>query len=87
MFNTAKKYITLIWFIYLIYFNNFVDATAQKMKFFIKDFSRKYDKICWELRIWSHLPEKPLMENLIFCAGRIKWSKIFDLKLDYYFFN
>ena len=42
--------------------------TAQKMKFFIKDFSSKCDQIHRKLRIWSHLLEKPLMENLIFCS-------------------
>ena len=31
--------------------------TAQKMKFSIK-----------EMRIWSHLLKKSLMENFIFCA-------------------
>ena len=36
--------------------------TAQKMKFSIKNFRSKYDQI------WSHLLEKSLMENLIFCA-------------------
>ena len=38
--------------------------TAQKMKFSTKDFSSKCDQI----RIWSHLLEKFLMENFIFCA-------------------
>ena len=42
--------------------------TTQKMKFSIKDFSRKYDQIRSFLRIWSHLLEKSLMENFIFCA-------------------
>ena len=40
--------------------NIFVD-TAQKMKFSIKDLSRK-------LRIWSHLLKISLMENFIFCT-------------------
>ena len=38
--------------------------TAQKMKFSIKDFFSKCDKI-W---IWSHLLKKSLMENFIFCG-------------------
>ena len=38
-------------------------TTAQKMKFSIKDFFSKCD-----LRIWSHLLKKPLMENFIFCT-------------------
>ena len=42
--------------------------TAQKMKFFIKDFFSKYDQICKKLPIWSHLLKKCLMENFIFCA-------------------
>ena len=35
--------------------------TAQKMKFSFRDFFRN-------LRIWSHLLKKALMENFIFCA-------------------
>ena len=42
--------------------------TAQKMKFCIKDFSSKCDQTRSFLRIWSHLLEKFLMENFIFCA-------------------
>ena len=42
--------------------------TAQKMKFFIKDFFSKCDQIRRKLRIWSHLLEKTLMKNFIFCA-------------------
>ena len=38
------------------------------MKFSIKDFSSNYDQIRSFLRIWSHLLEKPLTENFIFCA-------------------
>ena len=37
------------------------------MKFSIKDFYSKYDRIRRKLRIWSHLLQKSLMEN-IFCA-------------------
>ena len=48
--------------------------TAQKMKFFIKDFFRKCDQIRSNLRIWSHLLKKSLMENFIFCA---LWEKCF----------
>ena len=40
--------------------------TAQKMKFPIKDFSSKCDEIRSFLQIWSHLPEKSFMENIIF---------------------
>ena len=42
--------------------------TAQKMKFFIKDFYSKCDQNRSFLRIWSHLLKKSLMENFIFCA-------------------
>ena len=43
-------------------------TTAQKMKFFIKDYFSKCDQIRSVLRIWSHLLKKSLMEKLIFCA-------------------
>ena len=45
--------------------------TAQKMKFFIKDFLSNCDQICRKLRrlwIWSHFLKKSLMEKFIFCA-------------------
>ena len=42
--------------------------TEQKLKFSIKDFFSKFDQIRSFLRIWSHLLNKSLMENLIFCA-------------------
>ena len=42
--------------------------TAQKMKFYIKDFFSKCDQICRKLLIWSHLLKKSLMENFIVCA-------------------
>ena len=45
--------------------------TAEKMKFFMKDFFRKYDQIYIFLRIWSHLLKKSLMGNFIFCAAEI----------------
>ena len=38
------------------------------MKFSIRDFFSKCDKISRKLRIWSHLLKKSLMENFIFCA-------------------
>ena len=45
---------------------NFITTlhTAQKMRFSIKDFYSKCDQI----RIWSHLLKKSLMENCIFCV-------------------
>ena len=42
--------------------------TAQKIKFCIKDFFSKCDQIRRKLRIWSHLLDKFLMGNFIFCA-------------------
>ena len=39
---------------------------AQKMKFFIMEFSSKCDQIHRELRIWPHLMKKSLMENFFF---------------------
>ena len=36
------------------------------MKFSIKDFFSKCDKICRKLWIWSHLLKKSLMENSFF---------------------
>ena len=38
------------------------------MKFSIKDFFSKCDQIRSNLRIWSHLLKKSLMENFVFCA-------------------
>ena len=44
---------------------NFI-ITAQKMKFSIRDIFSKCDKIRGKLRIWSHLLQKSLMQNLTF---------------------
>ena len=46
-------------------------ATAQSVKFSIKDFFSKCEQICNFLRIWSHLLKKSLTENFFFCA---EWS-------------
>ena len=55
----------------------FNKVTAQKMKFSIKDFFRK-------LRTWSHLLEKFLMENFIFCAAiSFKGAHVVDIKLTF----
>ena len=45
---------------------SFILLTAQKMKFSIKDIFSKFDQIRKNLRIWSHLLKKFLMENFIF---------------------
>ena len=42
-----------------------LSCTAQKMKFCIKNFSSKCEL---ETAVWSHLLEKSLIENFIFCA-------------------
>ena len=39
------------------------------MKFSIKDFFSKCDHI--RMRIWSHLPNKSLMQNFIFFAVKV----------------
>ena len=44
------------------------ENTAQKMKSFIKDFFSIYDQIHRKLRILSHLLNKSIMENSIFCT-------------------
>ena len=43
--------------------------TAQKMKFSIKDIFSKCDQILRNLRIWSHLLKKSLMENFFLCSA------------------
>ena len=42
--------------------------TAQNIKFSMKDFLSTCDPIRSFLRIWSHLMNKSLMENFIFCS-------------------
>ena len=37
------------------------------MKFSVKDFFSKCDQVRRKLRIWSHLLNKCLMKNFIFC--------------------
>ena len=44
-------------------------CTAQKIKFFIKDFFSKCDQIRGKLQIWSHLLKKSLMESFIFLCS------------------
>ena len=45
-----------------------VKNTEQKIKFSITDFLSECDQICSFLKIWSHLLNKSVMENFIFCA-------------------
>ena len=62
--NTFYSY--LIGFAVCPVLANFHGHTAQKMRFFIKDFFRKCDQIRRKLRIWSNVLKKFLMENFIF---------------------
>ena len=45
--------------------------TAQKMKFYIKDFFSIFDQIRSFQQIWSHLLKKYLMKNFTFCAVNV----------------
>ena len=49
-------------------------CTAQKMKFYIKDFFSKCDQIRSFLRICSHLLKKSLTESFILCAVSVRKS-------------
>ena len=51
-------------FTWIIYDNIRKNNTVQKMKFSIKDFFSKCNQIRSFLRIWSHLLNKSLMENI-----------------------
>ena len=61
--------------------NNLAGFTRQKMKFSIKEFSGKCDQIRRKLRIWSHLQEKSLMENFIFCAVYVRLMRLLKSKI------
>ena len=63
----------LIWYLLklVVTRKHYIQNTAQKMKFSIKDFFSKRDQIRSFLWIWSHLLKKFLMENFSFCAVRI----------------
>ena len=63
--------------------------TTRQVKFPITDFFSKYDQIHSFLGIWSHLLNKSLMENIIFCAlNKNNWyyrfnnTGILDLIID-----
>ena len=60
-----------------------LESLPKKMKFSIKDFFSKCDQIRRKLRICSHLLNKSLMKNFIFCAVCIK---VFSLKKTSTFF-
>ena len=52
--------------------NTSYDYTAQKLKFYMKNFLSKCDQIHSFLRIWSHLLKESLVENFIFCGVWLK---------------
>ena len=52
----------------------FLESTAQKMKFSIKNFFSKCDQFRRKLWIWSHLLRKSIMENFIFCVVEHLWA-------------
>ena len=58
-------------------------CTSQKIKFSIKDLSSKCEQIRNFRRIWSHLVEKSLMENFIFCAAVVRVK----INIEVYAFN
>ena len=60
------KYWGVIFTHVMIQLSLIIKFTAQKIKFFIKDFFSKCDQIRRKLWIWSHLLNKFLMENFIF---------------------
>ena len=75
LFNKVENSLDVVWNMYsklaeviCDYHSKIVEDSAQKMKFSIKDFFSKYDQSRRQLRIWSHLRKKFLMENFILCA-------------------
>ena len=52
----------------LQFYEEWQRCTSQKIKFSIKYFFSKCDQIRRKQRIWSHLLNKSLMANFIFCA-------------------
>ena len=52
------------------------------MKFPMKDFFSKCDRILRKLRIWSHLLKTSLMENFIFCAVISRHHLIASLQME-----
>ena len=66
--SNSVRYVTT-WDLHFI--NCLLLNTAQKMKFSIKDFFSKCDKIRSFLWIWSHFLKKSIMGNYIFCAVQI----------------
>ena len=46
-------------------------CTSQTMKFPVKNFFSKYEKILSFLRLYSYLLKKSLKENIIFCSATL----------------
>ena len=63
-----------------IYTSQRYSDTTQKMKFSIKDFFSKCKQIRRNLRIWSHLLKKALMENFISCLVSCILVQFLNLK-------
>ena len=53
-----------------------IDILHKKMKFSIKCFFSKCDRIRIFLRIWSHLLKTSFKENFIFCAVTVSWYRL-----------
>ena len=53
----------------------------------MKNFSSKCDQIRMKLRILSHLLEKSLMENVIFCAVSVVSLLLFEKKKRFLYYK
>ena len=69
--RTVFTFVGMVAFVEVVVVRTF---TAQKMKFSIKDFFSNCDQLYRNLRIWSHLLQKSLIKNLIFCACSVYTS-------------
>ena len=58
--------------------------TAQKMRFFFKDFFGKCDKIRRKLQIWSHLLKKSLMENFSMGIFSLLGKAVLNVSIFYF---
>ena len=59
----------------------FYNSLHKNLKFSIKYFFSKCDQIRRELRIWSHLLKRSIMEIFIFCAVIVLFSIIYFYRL------
>ena len=93
--SLSKWYISIISMLFLNYFHKLFSVegflfsrnfTAQKMKISIKNFFSKCGHICRKLWIWTHLLDKSLLENFLFCAELKRgFLWIFHYKKENYF--